>query len=221
MIVACLSDNHHKPIQDILKRINDPADVLIIAGDITGWGTEESFREFVKQVGEDNRFKYKIYVPGNHDKYTFHKPAVARGLCKINGINMLIDEAIEIEGKIFYGTPWCKVFYDWFFMKSSKELDELYSRIPYKVDVLITHDAPLGYLDEVDGKHVGNASLLKAISQKKPDVHIFGHIHEGYGEKTVLLGTVGNSNDKYSRLYNVSVLDGDYLLKNEPKIIEV
>jgi len=58
-----------------------------------------------------------------------------------------------------------------------------WDQIPEGLDVLITHGPPFGILDQVTpgGEHLGCAELLEAIEEKKPRVHIFGHIHGGAG----------------------------------------
>jgi Icc-related predicted phosphoesterase len=62
-------------------------------------------------------------------------------------------------------------------------LNKKWQSIPSEVEVLITHGPPAGILDfTVDGKHAGGTSRLAEISQRiKPQLHLFGHIHEGYG----------------------------------------
>ncbi len=55
--------------------------------------------------------------------------------------------------------------------------------IPVDTDVLITHGPPFGILDETFEKEkVGCEELLKAVNRVRPKIHIFGHIHEAYGE---------------------------------------
>ena len=58
-----------------------------------------------------------------------------------------------------------------------------WDQIPYGLDVLITHGPPFGILDQVapGGEHLGCAELLESVEQKKPKVHLFGHIHGGAG----------------------------------------
>ena len=55
--------------------------------------------------------------------------------------------------------------------------------IPSDVHVLITYGPPPGILDfTVDGKNAGSTSLPVEISERiKPQLHLFGHIHEGHG----------------------------------------
>lgn len=68
------------------------------------------------------------------------------------------------------------------------------------IDILITHTPPFGILDEssdkiidfeiatnssssneVQTKHFGDEELILAVKKVKPLVHVFGHIHQGYG----------------------------------------
>ncbi len=52
------------------------------------------------------------------------------------------------------------------------------------MDVLITHGPPANILDlTISHQHAGCAELLKCIKQIKPRLHVFGHIHEGYGRE--------------------------------------
>ncbi|KAE8374028.1 hypothetical protein BDV26DRAFT_284604 [Aspergillus bertholletiae] len=51
------------------------------------------------------------------------------------------------------------------------------------VDIMLTHGPPYGILDQVVGSHasVGCEHLFRAVERAKPRLHVFGHIHEGYG----------------------------------------
>lgn len=50
------------------------------------------------------------------------------------------------------------------------------------VDIMITHGPPAGVLDTVvHGGSVGCEGLFAAVKRARPRVHVFGHIHEGYG----------------------------------------
>jgi Icc-related predicted phosphoesterase len=65
-------------------------------------------------------------------------------------------------------------------------IDRYWQRIPQKTNVLVTHTPPNGIGDEVDTglryESVGCEDLLVRVQQVKPQIHIYGHIHEGYGE---------------------------------------
>lgn len=51
------------------------------------------------------------------------------------------------------------------------------------VDIMLTHGPPHGILDEtVHGhKNVGCEHLRRAVQRCRPQLHCFGHIHEGWG----------------------------------------
>ncbi|KAL4777037.1 Metallo-dependent phosphatase-like protein [Aspergillus nidulans var. acristatus] len=55
------------------------------------------------------------------------------------------------------------------------------------VDVLLTHGPPKGILDQVvgSGESVGCEHLYRAVRRARPALHVFGHIHEGYGARRV------------------------------------
>ena len=58
-----------------------------------------------------------------------------------------------------------------------------WARIPEGLDILITHGPPLGILDHSPGseRREGCPELLEAVLEAKPRLHMFGHIHAGYG----------------------------------------
>ena len=59
------------------------------------------------------------------------------------------------------------------------------------VDLMLTHGPPMGVLDQVDwtGKNVGCEHLRRAVERTRPKLHVFGHIHEGYGAGKMDWGT--------------------------------
>ena len=93
-----------------------------------------------------------------------------------------------------WGSPWTKTFERMnpkckaFTFDTDDELAEKWKLIPNDIDILITHSPPYGILDEVDSQehctsyHVGSRSLLKRVCEIKPKLHVFGHVHEGYGD---------------------------------------
>lgn len=92
--------------------------------------------------------------------------------------------AVPSPGIEVYGAPWQPEFYNWAFnLYPGTELKEKWDLIPDSTDVLITHGPPRMILDRVDdGTFTGCAQLRDAIVDRvKPRLHIFGHIHEGYG----------------------------------------
>lgn len=97
-------------------------------------------------------------------------------------------------------------------MYAPQQGEELWKSIPENIDVLITHGPPYGILDKTyDKVNAGCKGLLKFVERLKPKVHIFGHIHEAYGELKV-----GDTH-----FYNASYVNLGYRPANDPFMIEV
>jgi Icc-related predicted phosphoesterase len=188
-------------------------DVLVHAGDFTLTGYYTTDTTAFAEWFEAQPHKYKILIPGNHDWLFEEREEYARSLFK--DTHILINEGVEIEGLKFWGSPVQPIFYDWAFNKLPKELEATFSMIPEGTDVVITHTPPKNQLDLVDrrgGGHVGCPILAKHIRRVKPQVHIFGHIHEGYGIH------VSNRSTTY---INASIVNIRYKATNQPITIDV
>lgn len=177
MRIVCISDTHsrHKKI-----KVTD-GDILVHAGDMSGRGEEWEIKNFNKWLGELPH-KHKIVIAGNHDFYFENLPKTARKL--ITNAIYLEDEELVIDGIKLYGSPWQPFFYNWAFNIRRGKLFRVWERIPDDVNVLITHGPPYKILDLTEDKReVGCEELLARIDNlKKLKLHIFGHIHEGYGK---------------------------------------
>lgn len=54
------------------------------------------------------------------------------------------------------------------------------------VDVVMTHGPPKGIMDYThSGERAGSPDLFRALARARPQMHCFGHIHEGWGAKLV------------------------------------
>lgn len=176
MRICCISDTHG-------HRIDVPdGDMLIHAGDLTSVGT-------LREVAAAHAWlaslphRHKIVIAGNHD-FAFERDQVqARAL--MTGVTYLQDEQIDVEGFRIYGSPWQPRFFDWAFNKDrGAELRQVWARIPDDVDILVTHGPPHGILDRIrQGDAVGCEELRTAVQRVRPRLHVFGHIHEAYGEQ--------------------------------------
>ncbi|KAL5052276.1 hypothetical protein BDW71DRAFT_8233 [Aspergillus fruticulosus] len=65
------------------------------------------------------------------------------------------------------------------------------------IDILLTHGPPKGILDQVvgNGESVGCEHLYHAVRRARPALHVFGHIHEGYGARRVEWEASGSNSD--------------------------
>jgi hypothetical protein len=115
----------------------------------------------------------------------------------------------EDQQLVIYGTPWQPEFFNWAFnLPRGEKLKEKWDMIPVDTDILITHGPPFGKLDYVryGNENVGCEELMKRVEEIKPKIHVFGHIHEGYGY-------VFDGNTHY---INASVLNDRYEYRNKP-----
>jgi len=194
MRLVCISDTHtrhrHMMTGSETRLRSGPlppnlpdGDVLIHAGDCTASGTLSQLDDVAQWLGSYPH-KYKLLIAGNHDYCFEREPQHSREICEKYGVIYLEDEEIAIDGVLFYGSPWTPTFRCMSFNASEEKMFELRAKIPDAVEVLITHGPPLGIFDFVpqDNLRVGCYPLLVRIGELlKLKVHVFGHIHEGYG----------------------------------------
>lgn len=188
MKIVCISDTHN-----CNEQIDVPdGDILIHSGDATSTGTTEEIRRFNRWFAGLSH-KHKIFIAGNHDWLFEREPVSARRLLDPS-IIYLKDSACEIDGLKIYGSPWQPRFYDWAFnLMRGAEIAEKWKLIPNDIDVLITHGPPHGILDEVPRQwgieNTGCEELRKRVDEiawfGKLKLHVFGHIHCGYGRSEV------------------------------------
>ena len=179
MRLVVISDTHglHNQIQELPE-----GDVLIHAGDFMNSGDDpEDIRSFNRWLGKQP-FEHRVVCGGNHDRYFQNSPHQARAL--LTNAIYLENDGLTIDNVSFWGSPYTPEFMDWAFMYlRGPEARQYWDQIPYNLDVLITHGPPFGILDQStpSGLHLGCEELFEAVKEKKPKVHLFGHIHGGSG----------------------------------------
>jgi Icc-related predicted phosphoesterase len=160
-----------------------------------------------------NQYKYKICIAGNHDWLFETNGIIAREKVPENVI-YLEDQEVIIEGIKFYGTPVSLPFHNWAFNRPEEKLKQHWEAIPDDVDVLITHQPPVGIMDwsVYDNKPTGSPSLYYEVLERiKPKIHCFGHIHSGHGVKVI----------EDTTFINASNLDEDYMCVYDPILVEL
>ena len=210
MRLICISDTHmaHRGFS-----LPD-GDVLIHAGDATSSGTPDEVDRFMGWFASQPH-PHKILIAGNHDWLFQRDPdMVSRLLEKHPGITYLLDSGVEIEGVKFWGSPWQPWFMNWAFNlpRQGVWLRDVWNLIPIDTEVLITHGPPFGILDQVrDGAHLGCEELKTRLAAVKPRVHIFGHIHDGYGV----------AQSKVTTYINACACTEQYEALNRPVVIDI
>lgn len=208
MRIVCISDTHDFHDEVVLP----DGDMIIHAGDCTGWGRLDQFEPFVDWFSSLD-YKYKIFISGNHDWCLYRKLDQCKMIMK--NIIYLQDDEITIEGLKIYGTPWQPEFcaWAWNLPRLSRELDEKLDKIPVDTNILITHAPPAGILDKIlEGERTGCELLLDKLNKLQSlKLHVFGHIHEDYGIKK----------KKDITFVNASICTREYYPTNKPIVVEV
>ena len=177
MRIVCISDTHefHRDVE-----VPD-GDLLIHAGDFTYFSKRPSMLfDFDDWLGELPH-EHKVVVPGNHEfllEDPQHRPAISNA-------TLLIDAGIEIEGIKIWGSPVTPIYGGAFGISSGSDRKRTWAKIPDATDILITHSPPFGFLDgeSVAYGHQGCLALMEAVLRVRPRLHVFGHVHGGYGTK--------------------------------------
>jgi hypothetical protein len=175
--IALISDTHE------LHRSVDigPCDLLIHAGDWTFFSQRlDQIQDFDERLEEQYAPLGRILCPGNHESYLERDPSL-RSLTP--NATVLINEPLDIRGLKVFASPTIPLFGTAFGIAKPEDRSRLYAQIPLDTDVLITHGPPYGILDTSPGEahHQGCPELLKAVKRVKPKLHVFGHVHPGYG----------------------------------------
>jgi len=222
MKVVTISDTH-----TMHDQITVPdGDILIHSGDATNRGYENEVREFGEWF-RNQPHKYKVFVAGNHDTSFEDTPIQARQwffdeevdptkMYSKNGAFYLQEQSITLtignESVNIYGAPHQPEFCNWAFnVKPGAALKAIWDKIPKDTDILITHGPSYGVRDlSSRGIKCGCRDLKNAVGRVRPKLHVFGHIHEGYGTEQ-WAGTL---------VANTSICDARYDPVNKPLIFE-
>lgn len=174
MRIVAISDTHcYRPVLP-------DGDLLIHAGDICWAGWEKEWKSEIAWLGKQSH-KNKLYIPGNHDAYSFKQRVAAVQYCADNGVIMLVDEDVFINDVTIYCSPWTPNF-GWTraYMHNAAAAKVHWAKLYRDADLLVTHGPPFGILDQCP-LPVGCPDLLDAVVRIKPAIHLFGHIHTHHG----------------------------------------
>jgi len=210
MKIICISDTHG--LHGHLKGKIPDGDMIIHSGDFCNGGDYFECVEFFAWFGSLPH-KYKLVIAGNHDVWMEKASRSEINAIIPPGIHYLQDEGVTIEGLNFWGSPVQPEFFDWAFnRKRGLAIQEHWNLIPKNTDVLITHGPPMSILDKApDNTHVGCANLFTTIRDLKLKLHVFGHIHDGYGIE------VKNN----TMFVNAAICTEQYKPTNAPRTIEL
>lgn len=213
MKLVFISDTHGKHRQIKLPK----GDILVHGGDYSNMGTLEELEDFLNWMNEQD-FKYKIMVAGNHDAPLEKDRRRAMKLIDQydSEVIYLQDTYVKLpEGFTIYGSPWTPEFCNWYFMEKdeSAKMKAHINKI-VKTDVLVSHGPAHGVLDKCDdGYLAGSKTLFKKVKEVQPKYLLSGHIHEAYSSKPEFIDE--------TECWNGSQLDSKYCVKNVPIVIKL
>lgn len=194
--IVVISDTHMRHEQLPMPK----GDILVHCGDLTNAGSLAEINQFGLWLGQQD-YEHKVVIAGNHDKLFERDVHNARQLLGdgFNGVVYLEDSWCSLRGLNFYGSPWTPSFgTGWAYqLTSDAHASERWERIEAAraalghIDVLITHGPMRGVLDQTDDmtmvagllskERVGCRQLRDTMRRVKPQLHLFGHIHESPG----------------------------------------
>ena len=221
MKVTLISDTHSKHRQ--LSGDLPGGGLLIHAGDFmnSGYSSYEA-EEFFNWFDKIDTYDTKVLIAGNHDRLMENDPEWASGiLTGYKTIEYLQDEDLVLyydghngdfpeDNVRIYGSPWQPEFNNWAFNlpRNGEEMKARWDAIPTDTDILVTHGPPFGYHDIPGGDsiRVGCEMLRYRVDEIKPKIHVFGHVHGGYGYYY----------NGHTHFFNASVLNERYNYTNKP-----
>lgn len=202
MRILFLSDTHglHRQLGELPE-----ADVLVHAGDVTRQGTEVELDDFIDWLAA-LPYPCKFFLGGNHDDCLYGRPSQGE---LPGGVHYLCNQRWQYGGRSFYFLPFFRPD------EASGEYDRQIDAIPEETDILVSHQPPSGILDagQVDGRaySFGSERLRRRVDEVRPQIHLFGHNHNGYGQRRV----------GQTLFANAALVDHDYRLCRPPMLIEV
>ncbi|KAI0840800.1 Metallo-dependent phosphatase [Hypoxylon sp. FL0890] len=189
--VVCISDTHNSQCS-----LPD-GDILIHAGDLTQSGSFEELQATISWL-QSQPHSVKVVIAGNHDLLLdASRPGIdgkALAMRKQIGwgdIRYLQDSATAVICKNgrhvnIYGSPSSPKHGNWAF-QYPRQTDVWRELVPDKTDILVTHAPPRAHLDLTT---LGCQHLLRELWRVHPALHVFGHVHEGYGHEWVQFDAV-------------------------------
>ncbi len=235
--IAAVADVHYGKssqgaLTSLFAQINRRADILVIPGDLTDYGTAEEARILARDLTSAVNIPI-VAVLGNHDFEAGEPQEVSRILTEA-GVHMLDGDSVEIQGLGFAGVkgfaggfgrgalgPWGEPVIKQFVQEAVNEslkLESALARLTTRHRFAVLHYSPIR--ETVEGEPVeiwpwlGCSRLEEPLTRFEVTAAFHGHAHKGTPEGHTSTGIP---------VYNVSmhVLEASYPGKPPFRIIEV
>ena len=184
MKLLALADTHLE-----FPRVSDlpNADLFIHAGDWTDIGYRHSKLEFARFESflrdAKARYSHVLALHGNHDLGFDNGRWAQWGVTPINGLTWQHPSGLTVHGVALtpaHHLP--ELLLEWQYMTIDEDEEDAAWDFQ-RVDVVVSHGPPFGYLDLTNsGQRIGSRSAVSYIRTRQPQVFICGHVHEAAGE---------------------------------------
>jgi len=193
-------------LQPLLSQITTGADVLVLAGDITDYGTADEARNLVKDLAASVRIPI-VAVLGNHDFEAGHEGEIQQILVD-HGVCLLDGGTCEVQGVGFAGVkgfaggfgrralgPWGEPIIKQFVHEAVNEalkLESALARLRTDKIIVVMHYAPIQAT--VEGEpceiypYLGSSRLEEPIGRYDVTAVLHGHAHNGQLEGRTATG---------------------------------
>lgn len=191
------AEEHAGTLRPLFGRVNEDADLLLLAGDMTRWGTPAEMRVAVAELAE-------VEVPmaavlGNHDLESGHQAEIV-GILRDRGVHVLDGDIFELNDQV--GIAGVKGFMGGFGRRTltsfgeepikqfvSASVDEVHKlelalrRLSTPIRIALLHYAPV--MDTVVGEpeqiypFLGTDRLAEPLDRFEVAAAFHGHAHHG------------------------------------------
>jgi Icc-related predicted phosphoesterase len=202
MRIAATADLHFGKsssgvLQPMLSQITTDADIMLLAGDITDYGTVDEARAFLKELSAFVRIPV-VAVLGNHDfeagaEREIHQLLADHGVCVLDG------DTCEVQGIGFAGVkgfaggfgrralgPWGEPIIKQFVHEAVNEalkLESALARLRTETKIVVLHYAPIEGTVEGEPREIypylGSSRLEEPLSRYGVTAVVHGHAHNG------------------------------------------
>ena len=210
MRIAAIADLHFSPqsydrIRDLMSRVRDDADLLVMAGDLTNYGRPQEMESLLNAI-------VRLRVPtvavlGNHDYESGQEGELMR-MMNDAGLKVLDGTGYERDGVGFAGTkgflggfgrgvltafgePEVKAFVQ-AAVNETMKLERALSLLRSPKTVVVLHYAPVA--DTVQGEpteiypYLGSSRLSEVVDRHGANLVLHGHAHHGAPDGRTMAG---------------------------------
>ncbi|HVI77920.1 MAG TPA: metallophosphoesterase [Candidatus Acidoferrum sp.] len=211
MRIAATADLHFSParhnvLHEQLSHVRDEADILVLAGDLTNYGTTQEMEPLLNVVVRSR--VPTVAVLGNHD-YESNKQGELLRMMESAGVKVLDGTAYERDSVGFAGTkgfvggfgrgvltafgePEIKVFVQASIDEALK-LERAMSQLRTPKRVVVLHYSPIAATVQGEAAEIfpfmGTTRLAEVVDRHGADLVVHGHAHHGQLEGKTTGGT--------------------------------